>query len=116
MRRPTTALLALAAAALPGAPALAHHSQAMFEMSQGILIEVTVARFDWVNPHTYADRPADVQPTRMGHSIGRWESDTLVIDEEPATLTMRKDQRTDLEFAPAAETCDAEVAQRYLGH
>jgi len=26
------------------------------------------------------DHPADAAPTWMGHSIGRWESDTLVID------------------------------------
>jgi hypothetical protein len=27
-----------------------------------------------------AEHPADVQPSRHGHSIGRWEGDTLVID------------------------------------
>ncbi|HEX6994969.1 MAG TPA: DUF6152 family protein [Gammaproteobacteria bacterium] len=42
------------AAALPfGAPALAHHSQAMFDTSKEILIEGTVHRFDWKNPHMY---------------------------------------------------------------
>jgi hypothetical protein len=42
------------AAALPFcAPALAHHSQAMFDNSQEILVEGTVERFDWVNPHMY---------------------------------------------------------------
>jgi len=34
-------------------PAFAHHSQAMFDQSQEILIEGTVARFDWKNPHMY---------------------------------------------------------------
>ena len=34
-------------------PAFAHHSQAMFDQTQEILIEGTVARFDWVNPHMY---------------------------------------------------------------
>jgi hypothetical protein len=43
----------LAATAPFGAPAIAHHSQAMFDTSQEILIEGTVARFDWVNPHMY---------------------------------------------------------------
>jgi hypothetical protein len=43
----------LAATAPLGAPAFAHHSQAMFDQSQEILIEGTVARFDWVNPHMY---------------------------------------------------------------
>ena len=53
MRRLPTTLSALAAATLFGAPAFAHHSQAMFDATKEILIEGTVARFDWVNPHMY---------------------------------------------------------------
>ncbi len=36
-----------------GIPAIAHHSQAMFDVSEEIEFEGTVARFDWVNPHMY---------------------------------------------------------------
>ena len=43
----------LAAIALLCAPASAHHSQSMFDTSKEIVIEGTVARFDWVNPHMY---------------------------------------------------------------
>lgn len=39
--------------AMLSSAALAHHSQAMFDTSQEMLIEGTVARFDWVNPHMY---------------------------------------------------------------
>jgi hypothetical protein len=53
MRHLTAATATLAAAAFLGAPASAHHSQSMFDTSQEILIEGTVARFDWVNPHMY---------------------------------------------------------------
>jgi hypothetical protein len=53
MPRLSAATLALAATALLGVPAFAHHSQAMFDTSQEILLEGTVARFDWVNPHMY---------------------------------------------------------------
>jgi hypothetical protein len=55
MRRLPTALYALALAAVTpfAAPAFAHHSIAMFDQSKEILIEGTVARFDWVNPHMY---------------------------------------------------------------
>jgi hypothetical protein len=53
MRFLPAAIRVLAAAAPFGAPAFAHHSQAMFDQSQEILIEGTVARFDWVNPHMY---------------------------------------------------------------
>ena len=30
--------------------------------------------------HMTASHPADVKPSRQGHSIGRWDGDTLVID------------------------------------
>jgi len=53
MRLFPRALLLLAAAAQLGAPVYAHHSQAMFDTTQEILVEGTVYRFDWVNPHMY---------------------------------------------------------------
>jgi hypothetical protein len=53
MRHLKAAIATFAAAAFPGAPAFAHHSQAMFDTSEELLIEGTVARFDWVNPHMY---------------------------------------------------------------
>ncbi len=53
MRHQNLIVPAVTIAALFGAPALAHHSQAMFDQSQEILVEGTVARFDWVNPHMY---------------------------------------------------------------
>lgn len=48
-----TAAAPLFAAALFCAPASAHHSQAMFDTSQELILKGTVARFDWVNPHMY---------------------------------------------------------------
>ena len=53
MRFHPAAIGVLAAAVTFGAPTLAHHSQAMFDQSQEILIEGTVHRFDWKNPHMY---------------------------------------------------------------
>lgn len=53
MRLLSRAILVLAAAAQFATPAFAHHSQAMFDTSREILLEGTVARFDWVNPHMY---------------------------------------------------------------
>jgi hypothetical protein len=46
-------LLALAATAILGGPASAHHSQAMFDTTREVLFEGTIVRFDWVNPHMY---------------------------------------------------------------
>jgi hypothetical protein len=110
------------------------------------------------------DHPADVQPSLHGHSVGKWEGDTLVIDTigfepnssglggsvpssaskhtverlsladngtrlryeitvedpvyltAPSSLSMQWDHRPDLEFSPASEACDPEVAARYRAH
>ena len=74
MRRLTAATPILAATALLCAPASAHHSQAMFDTSQEILIEGTVARFDWVNPHMYLiveTKGPDGQPALVeGEGLG----------------------------------------------
>ena len=53
MRVRFTAILFIAAAVSGGAPAFAHHSQAMFDTTKEILVEGTIARFDLKNPHMY---------------------------------------------------------------
>jgi hypothetical protein len=53
MRVLPATVLALTATAICGPTAFSHHSMAFFDQSQEILIEGTVARFDWVNPHMY---------------------------------------------------------------
>jgi hypothetical protein len=53
MRLLPNAICVLAAAVPFGGSAIAHHSQAMFDTTQEILLEGTIARFDWVNPHMY---------------------------------------------------------------
>ena len=52
MRRSITAPL-LASVALLCAPAFAHHSMSMFDMSKVEVIEGKVAKLDWTNPHMY---------------------------------------------------------------
>ena len=74
MRRLSATIPALAATTLFGAPAFSHHSQAMFDASREILIEGTVARFDWVNPHMYlivATEGPDGEPALVeGEGLG----------------------------------------------
>jgi len=53
MRRLPAAIAGLAATTVFVGPALAHHSQAMFDTSKEILIRGTVARLEWKNPHIY---------------------------------------------------------------
>jgi hypothetical protein len=58
--------------------------------------------------------PADVQPSWLGHSIGRWDGDTLVID----TIGLNDRVWQDLQGRPQTET--AHIIERYrrpdLGH
>jgi hypothetical protein len=45
--------LACVVAAACAAPALAHHSFAMFDAQQTVTLEGTVKEFEWVNPHSW---------------------------------------------------------------
>ena len=49
----TLAVAALAATALTAAPALAHHSFAMFDNTKNVTLEGTVKEFQWTNPHSW---------------------------------------------------------------
>lgn len=50
--------IVLAAAALAPFAAAAHHSYSMFDMNKTVVLEATVARFKWQNPHSFIE--ADV--------------------------------------------------------
>ena len=43
----------LGAVALAAAPAQAHHSFAMFDMTKEVTVSGTVRQFQWTNPHAY---------------------------------------------------------------
>ena len=49
----TLIILAGAAALLVAAPAVAHHSFAMFDNQKDITIEGTIKEFQWTNPHSW---------------------------------------------------------------
>ncbi|RYG94567.1 MAG: hypothetical protein EON58_15985, partial [Alphaproteobacteria bacterium] len=55
--RPLLVLAILAP--IPLAPALAHHSYAMFDLKKTLALKATVTRFKWQNPHAFIE--ADVQ-------------------------------------------------------
>ena len=60
------AALALAISLSP-MPSLAHHSYSMFDMNKTVVLEATVVRFKWQNPHAFIE--ADVA-ARSGRE--RW--------------------------------------------
>jgi hypothetical protein len=53
MTRKALALAGIAAAALVSAPAIAHHSFAMFDQSKVLYKSGTVKQFEFVNPHVW---------------------------------------------------------------
>jgi len=74
MKHLRPSIYALAAITTFAPPVFAHHSQAMFDTSQELVIKGTVARFDWVNPHMYLivnttgpdGKPAQVEGEGLG--------------------------------------------------
>jgi hypothetical protein len=87
--RPEVRSLALAAvAALAAAPALAHHSFAMFDNTRSITIHGKVTQYQFTNPHAYLDIDADAAGGATKHytlemtspnmlTRGGWTSRTL---------------------------------------
>jgi len=53
----------------PAAPALAHHSFAMFDFQSEKSLTGTVVQFDWTNPHTFIWLEA---PTGANGAMERW--------------------------------------------
>jgi hypothetical protein len=53
MKRLATAVAAITITTLAATMASAHHSQAMFDTTQEVLIQGTVTQFEWANPHMY---------------------------------------------------------------
>ena len=62
--------LALAVAALAAAPAMAHHSFAMFDFQSDKSVSGTVVQFDWTNPHTFIFLEASTGPNGASERWG----------------------------------------------
>src|SRR4051794_30800666 len=61
----TVKVVSFAAAAVAAfmAPAVAHHSFAMFDSQKSVVLEGTVKQFEWVNPHAWLRVMADPEKT-----------------------------------------------------
>jgi hypothetical protein len=97
------ALLGLAGSL--AAPALAHHSFAMFDNTRSITIHGKVTQYQWTNPHAYLDIDADTGGGKITHytlemtspnmlSRGGWSSRTIKTgDEVTAVVAPLRDGR-----------------------
>jgi hypothetical protein len=81
-------LLATIGMAALAAPALAHHSFAMFDSSKNVTLDGTVKEFEWTNPHSWiritvsdsagAAREWAIEMNAPAQNAQRgWKSDTL---------------------------------------
>lgn len=81
------AKLALAGLALASIPAAAHHSYAMFDLQKTVVLDATVVRFKWQNPHAFIEIDA---AARSGTE--RWAIEMT----SPNNLTQEGWKRTSL--------------------
>ncbi len=72
------AKLALAGLVLAPVPLVAHHSYAMFDMQKTVVLDATVVRFKWQNPHAFIELDADVKGTRERWSIEMTAPNNLI--------------------------------------
>jgi Family of unknown function (DUF6152) len=116
------AAYALALVTLGASPAFAHHSYSMFDTTKSVFVEGTVAKVEWVNPHTFvwlyvekAGEPGEYDlyafengPITMLMRHG-WTKETLKVGER---LTVQyfplKDGRTGGSFVKAIHEDGAE--------
>ena len=93
LRSPMHMLVPLAAAAVAlAAPALAHHSFAMFDNTRSITLHGKVAAYQWTNPHAYLEVDAEdgggtrhytLEMTSINMmSRGGWTSRTIKAGDE----------------------------------
>jgi hypothetical protein len=94
------AKLALAAITLAPLPVLAHHSYAMFDMGRTTVLEATVVRFKWQNPHAFIE----VDAAARGEANERWSiemtSPNNLIQEGWKRTTLKPGDRVRLYVHP----------------
>ena len=73
--KPFLAALAVAAVAVP---AWAHHSYSMFDMQKTVVLDASVVRFKWQNPHAFIEADVAAQGATERWSIEMTSPNNLV--------------------------------------
>src|SRR5688572_21334495 len=120
----SAAVMGLAASMFLGATAaVAHHSYAMFDMSTSVVVQGSVAKHEWVNPHTfvwlYVEKPNQPgQYDLYGFENGPiglltrhgWSKDTFTVGEKIIVQYFPlKDGRTGGYFIKAMRADGSEI-------
>ena len=86
-------------APVPLAPALAHHSYAMFDMQKTVKLEATVVRFKWQNPHAFIEIDADAKGAKERWAIEMTSPNNLVQEGWKRT-SLKPGDKVKLYFHP----------------
>ena len=78
-RKSALIALTLTAAALSATAALAHHSMAMFDKTGSRLVEGSIAKFEWTNPHAFVWMYVKNATSPNGYELYAFESDAVNI-------------------------------------
>ena len=87
-----SAKLALAAVLLAPLPALAHHSYAMFDMNKTVVLDATVVRFKWQNPHAFIEVEAAANGANERWAIEMTSPNNLIQEGWKRTSLKRGDK------------------------
>jgi len=91
--------VAMLAPAMMMVPAFAHHSYSMFDMNKTVVLDATVAKFKWQNPHSFIE--VDV-PARSGteHWAIEMTSPNNLIQEGWKRTTLKPGDKVKLHVHP----------------
>ena len=89
-----------AATLLVAAPALAHHSYAMFDMKKVIVLDAQVTRFKWQNPHAFIEADAATPGTTTEHWAVEMTSPNNLAQEGWRRTSLRPGDRVKIYVHP----------------
>jgi len=94
-----TAIMA-AAALIAVAPALAHHSFTMFDMTKRITLIGSVTSFEWSNPHAYIEIDVTGEDGELKHWSIELGSPSILMSSGWKFSSLKKGDKTTLVVNP----------------
>ena len=95
------------------APAMAHHSTAMYDTQNPVTITGTVKRFEWTNPHAFVY--LDVKDEKTGKLV-EWEVEMMSLNHLRAygwtSKTVKPGETLSATGAPARSGAPSMIANR----
>ncbi|HSR06219.1 MAG TPA: DUF6152 family protein [Bryobacteraceae bacterium] len=92
--------MAAAAALIVVAPALAHHSFTMFDMTKRIALVGTVTSFEWSNPHAYIEIDVPGEDGELKHWSIELGSPSILQSSGWKFSSLKKGDKTTLVINP----------------